>query len=343
MNRDHNHKGLFRRAAAVCLVGAILITSVLYGLSGCDAPEPPAPASDGVLRVVVTSFPAEEFARAVLGDLLNGSGGEPVVLERLGKTGQDLHAFEPSAADIRKLSGADILICIGSFAETWLDGAIRASGNRSLRVLSMTDVCELHEEEELPGLGEHDHHHDHGHGEGTQVEYDEHVWTSFGNMAHIVTAVRDTLTAALPEQAATLQANAASYLLELDALHADYQATVASAANPVLVIADRYPFAYLMRELGVVCYAAFPGCSSETQASFSTQVMLTETVRDLHLPVVLYVDFGVASVADAVSRATGVPVRRLWSGQVASDTGLSYLDMLRENLVSLRAALGVTG
>ena len=98
-----------------------------------------------------------------------------------------------------------------------------------------------------------------------------------------------------------------------------------------------------MRELGVVCYAAFPGCSSETQASFSTQVMLTETVRDLHLPVVLYVDFGVASVADAVSRATGVPVRRLWSGQVASDTGLSYLDMLRENLVSLRAALGVTG
>ena len=162
-------------------------------------------------------------------------------------------------------------------------------------------------------------------------------------MARIVTAVRDTLTAALPEQAATLQANAASYLLELDALRADYQATVASAADPVLVIADRYPFAYLMRELGVVCYAAFPGCSSETQASFSTQVMLTETVRDLHLPAVLYVDFGVASVADAVSRATGVPVRRLWSGQVASDTGLSYLDMLRENLVSLRAALGVTG
>ncbi len=153
MNRDHNHKGLFRWAAAVCLVGAILITSVLYGLSGCDAPEPPDPASDGVLRVVVTSFPAEEFARAVLGDLLNKSGGESVVLERLGKTGQDLHAFEPSAADIRKLSGADILICIGSFAETWLDGAIRASGNRSLRVLSMTDVCELHEEEELPGLG----------------------------------------------------------------------------------------------------------------------------------------------------------------------------------------------
>lgn len=343
MNRDHNHKGLFRRAAAVCLVGAILITSVLYGLSGCDAPEPPDPAADGVLRVVVTSFPAEEFARAVLGDLLNKSGGESVVLERLGKTGQDLHAFEPSAADIRMLSGADILICIGSFAETWLDGAIRASGNRSLRVLSMTDVCELHEEEELPGLGEHGHHHDHEHGEGTQVEYDEHVWTSFGNMARIVTAVRDTLTAALPEQAATLQANAASYLLELDALHADYQATVASATDPVLVIADRYPFAYLMRELGVVCYAAFPGCSSETQASFSTQVMLTETVRDLHLPVVLYVDFGVASVADAVSRATGVPVRRLWSGQVASDTGLSYLDMLRENLVSLRAALGVTG
>ena len=265
------------------------------------------------------------------------------MLERLGKTGQDLHAFEPSAADIRKLSGADIRSASAALPKLGWTERSAPPATAPLRVLSMTDVCELHEEEELPGLGEHDHHHDHGHGEGTQVEYDEHVRTSFGNMACIVTAVRDTLTAALPEQAATLQANAASYLLELDALHADYRATVASAADPVLVIADRYPFAYLMRELGVVCYAAFPGCSSETQASFYTQVMLTETVRDLHLPAVLYVDFGVASVADAVSRATGVPVRRLRSGQVASDTGLSYLDMLRENLVSLRAALGVTG
>ncbi len=341
MNR--NRKDLFRRAAVLWLAGAVLLTA-LCGLGGCGTRELSDPASDGILRVVVTSFPAEEFARSVLGNLLDEDGSESVVLERLGKAGQDLHAFEPSAADIRKLSGADILICIGNIAETWLDGAVHASGNQSLRILSMTDVCELHEEEELPGLEEeHDHHHGHDHGEGTQVEYDEHVWTSFGNMERIVSAVRDVLTEAIPAHADTLEANASACLRELDALSADYRATVAAAADPVLVIADRYPFAYLMRELGVVCYAAFPGCSSETQASFSTQVMLTETVRNLHLPAVLYVDFGAASVADAVSRATGVPVRRLWSGQVPSDTGLSYLAMLRENLTVLRAALGVEG
>lgn len=312
---------------------------LLIGMNSCATPARPDPADDGILRVVVTSFPAEEFARAVLGDLPEADADNPIMLERLGKAGQDLHDFEPSAADIRILSHADLLICIGSFAEPWLDKAIRASRNPSIRILSMTDVCDLQEEQPLPGAEDHDHHHDHDHDEGTQVEYDEHVWTSFGNAARIVTAVRDALAAVLPAHTELLGQNADIYLGKLKDLHDAYSAVVASAEDPVLVIADRYPFAYLMQELGIVCYAAFPGCSSETQASFSTQVLLTETVRDRHVPVVLYVDFGAASVADAVSRATGVPTRRLWSGQVPSDSGLTYLDMLRENLDALRAAL----
>ena len=329
-----------RRIAArvIGFLAALLI--LLTGLNSCTASARPDPAEDGILRVVVTSFPAEEFARAVLGELSEADADNPIVLERLGKAGQDLHDFEPSAADIRMLSRADLLICIGSFAEPWLDKAIRASGNPSIRILSMTDVCDLQEEQPLPGAEDHDHHHGHDHDEGTQVEYDEHVWTSFGNAARIVTAVRDALADVLPAHAELLGQNADACLDELNDLHDAYSAVVSSSEDPVLVIADRYPFAYLMRELDIVCYAAFPGCSSETQASFSTQVLLTETVRDRHVPVVLYVDFGAASVADAVSRATGVPTRRLWSGQVPSDSGLTYLDMLRENLDTLRAALG---
>lgn len=329
-----------RRIAARAGGFLVILLVLLTFLNSCTTPVRPDPADDGILRVVVTSFPAEEFARAVLGDLPEADTDNPIVLERLGKAGQDLHDFEPSAADIRMLSHADLLICISGFAEPWLDKAIRASGNPSLRILSMADVCDLQEEQPLPGSEDHDHHHGHDHDEGTQVEYDEHVWTSFGNAARIVTAVRDALTDVLPAHAEHLRQNADAYLGELDNLHDAYSAAVASVRDPVLVIADRYPFAYLMRELGIVCYAAFPGCSSETQASFSTQVLLTETVRDRHVPVVLYVDFGAASVADAVSRATDVPTRRLWSGQVASDSGLSYLDMLRENLDALRAALG---
>ena len=287
------------------------------------------------LRIVCTTFPQYDWTRQLLGDR-----ADDVELTLLLDNGIDLHNYQPTADDIIKIARSDLFIYVGGESDAWVNDLLETSQNSHVKALSMLACVDAKEEEAVEGMQEEAHECGHAHHE---AEYDEHVWTSFGNMARIVTAVRDTLTAALPEQAATLQANAASYLLELDALRADYQATVASATGPVLVIADRYPFAYLMRELGVVCYAAFHGCSSETQASFSTQVMLTETVRDLHLPAVLYVDFGVASVADAVSRATGVPVRRLWSGQVASDTGLSYLDMLRENLVSLRAALGVTG
>lgn len=300
----------------------------------------PDPSSDGVLRVVVTCFPAEEFARALLGEDLDG---EAVMLERLGKAGQDLHAFEPSAADILSISSADLLICIGGYAETWLEDAIRASKNPSLRVLSLMEVSDLLEEE-LPGM-DHDHGHDHGHDHdhehgGTEVEYDEHVWTSFHNAAHIAEAMETALCDLLPQAAEGIHSRAADYTSELESLHQAYAEVVASAETSVLVIADRYPFVYLMRELGLECYAAFPGCSSETQAGFSTQVMLTETVTEHGLPAVLYVDYGTASVAGAVSRATGAEVLRLWSGQVPSEEGLSYLDMLRENLDTLRRALG---
>lgn len=321
------------RILALCLCGMLCA-----GLVACSQP-PPDPAGDGILRVVVTSFPAEEFADSLLADMQDG---ETVTVERLGKTGQDLHAFEPSAADILKISSADLLICIGGYAETWLEDAIEASGNSSLRVLSMMDVCDLMEEEELPGLDhdhEHGHDHDHEHA-GTEVEYDEHVWTSFHNAQHILEAIAATLTELLPNHAATIRANATAYTEELEALRTAYEDVVSHASFDTLVIADRYPFAYLMEELGLVCYAAFPGCSSETQASFSTQVLLTETVKEHGLPAVLYVDYGAASVAGAVSRATDTQVLRLWSGQVPSEDGLSYLDMLRENLKSLRVALG---
>lgn len=334
------------------LLAALLLFTATAGLTGCDSALP-EPATDGVLRVVVTSFPAEEFARALLGDALDG---ETVVLERLGKAGQDLHAFEPSAADILSISQADLLICLGSYAETWLDKAVTASKNASLRVLSLMDVCDLQEEEVLPGMEDDHHDHDHGHGDhdhdedregdheheevvGTQVEYDEHVWTSFHNASRILTAMEGALCELLPSRAAQIGANAAAYRGELDSLHAAYAAVVESSPSRLLVIADRYPFAYLMEELGIVCYAAFPGCSSETQASFSTQVFLTETVSEHDLPAVLYVDYGAGSVASAVSRATGVPVLRLWSGQVESASGLSYLDMVRENLDVLATAL----
>lgn len=329
----------FFRSFALPFLAILLCLAAVAPSVGC-APLPD-PSSDGILRVVVTCFPAEEFARALLGEDLDG---ETVMLERLGKAGQDLHAFEPSAADILSISSADLLICIGGYAETWLEDAIRASKNPSLRVLSLMEVSDLLEEEELPGM-DHDHDHDHGHDHdhehgGTEVEYDEHVWTSFHNAAHIIGAMETALCDLLPQAAEGIRNRAADYTSELESLHQAYAEVVASAETSVLVIADRYPFVYLMRELGLECYAAFPGCSSETQAGFSTQVMLTETVTEHGLPAVLYVDYGAASVAGAVSRATGAEVLRLWSGQVPSEEGLSYLDMLRENLDTLRRALG---
>jgi zinc transport system substrate-binding protein len=232
-----------------------------------------------------------------------------------------------------------VFVYVGGTSDTWVESALKAAGNQGLVTVSMMDVCQAMEEE-MPEGAEGSAGGADGADGGTEVEYDEHVWTSLRNDRLILQAITDALIQVDPDRREEYQANAAAYdqqLAELDAAYADM---VAGAARNALLIADRYPFAYLMRDLGLTCYAAFPGCSSESQASFSTQVFLVEKVKELGLSYIFTVDNGQGSVAASVSQQTGATVLRLWSGQVLpEDQDMSYLDMLRENLENLIKAL----
>lgn len=325
--------------AALC----IIIGSVC-GMSGCGNGTPTrAPAEDGVLTVVCTTFPASEFASALLQDALlplaeeermqTGNRGDAYIIEYLYNMSGDMHGYEPTAADVQRIARADILVCVGGESEKWLVNAVTASGNTTVRIVKMMDVCEV-VQEEVPDGAETE-----AEENGTEVEYDEHVWTSIRNDKKIVTAIADALCAACPAGADKFRENEAAYLAQLSELDGQFEAMVQSAKRKELLIADRYPFVYLMRDYGLTCWAAFPGCSSETQASFATQVFLVEQVKSRALPVVFSVDNGAGSVADTVSKETGAKVLRLWSGQTVPEGDVTYLQMLRENLDALTRAL----
>lgn len=327
------------RVATLCL--AVLL-AVLCLCTGCGNTTRTDPSEDGVLRVVCTTFPGWEFCRAVTGIQADDAGKDGVEVLIISKQGQDLHGYEPSAADIGRIATADVFVYVGGTSDAWVENALKAAGNQSLVTVSMMEVCPVMEEEIPEGADDdHDDHSDSDSDHGTEVEYDEHIWTSIRNDRLIVQAIADALVQVDPAHEETYRANAAAYDEQLAELDAAYTDTVAGAARHTLLIADRYPFAYLMRDLGLTCYAAFPGCSSETQASFATQVFLVEKVKELGLPCIFMVDNGQGSVAASVSQQTGAEVLRLWSGQtLPEDPDMTYLDMLRENLENLKKALG---
>lgn len=316
----------------------LCLTLLCGGLIACNEPKL-NPANEGVLHVVCTNYAAYDLARSVVIPE-DDSHGAVIRILLLGRPGQDMHSYEPSAQDMITLSTADIVVSVGDTAEGWLTGALSASGNKDVRHVKMMEVCGIE--------GEHHHEdcdldHDHDHSELT----DEHVWVSVKNAERIARAISDAAIEVMGDINADLTQGIAArrdaYCAELLALDKQYADTVASAKRTELLIADRYPFAHLMHDYGLTCHAAFPGCSSETEASFATQTQLIETVKSLDLPYIFVIDGSDRKVAGTIAKETGAEILVLHSCQVVTEAEmearLSYLDIAKANLENLQKAL----
>ncbi len=330
-------KYVFRKSIVWTLFLLLVMTTGM--LSGCKEANPD-PRGDGVLTIVSTSYAGYDFARQITRDVPDGQ----VNLILLGKPGQDMHGFEPTAADIVNLSCADVLICLGGPNEAWLDTTLKSAMNESVLRVAMTEVCETMESTPTEGMETnslHDHDgHDHAAGESCGlIGADEHVWLSPNNAIAIVRAIGQALCEVDAGNQGTWSRATDTYVSELTALLDDYAVMMKTAVRKTILIADRYPFAYLVRDLGLTCYAAFPGCSSETSASFATQVFLIEKTRELSLPYIFIIDGSDGKVAEAVARETGASILTLDSCQVVTDRSQTYVSIMRKNLENLKKAL----
>ncbi len=294
------------------------------------------PANEGDLIVVCTNVAAWELAsEAIIPD--DSSHGAVIQVILLGRSGQDMHSYEPSASDIITLAGADLVVSVGDTAESWLASALSSSGNKDVHRVKMMDVCGIHGEHHDSDCAlDHDH-------EGLA---DEHVWLSLRNAQKIVRAIANTAAEIVKDINTDLTtgifAKRDAYCAELDALDKQYTDMIATAKRTELLVADRYPFAHLMHDYGLTCDAAFPGCSSETEASFATRTRLVETVKSLGLPYIFVIDGSNRKVAETVAHETGAEILLLHSFQVITEEELatvSYLDVMKANLENLRKAL----
>lgn len=312
----------------LCTLFAALTALTLLIASACDF------SSDGKLHIVCTIFPQYDWVR----ELTEGADNVEVTL--LEDSGVDLHNFQPSAADKVSILNSDLFVYTGGESDDWARTLLKNAEKdvRSLDLIEALGDRALTEEEGIEESGEHDHEH--------EDEVDEHIWLSVQNAKVLVSAITEALCGVDEDNAALYRENCENYLIELNELDEAFEETVSSAKRTVLVFADRYPFRYLAHDYGLTCYAAFSGCSAESEASFATILALVRHVEENSLPYVMVLESSTQGIAKQVidnteSKDQGILVLNSLQSVTREDigNGATYLDLMKEDLAVLKTAL----
>ena len=305
------------------------------------------------LSVVTTIFPIYDWVRQIAGD------SDDVEITLLLDSGVDLHSYQPTTQDILKVASCDVFVYVGGESDGWVEDALAQSMNPDMAVVNLVEAIgeDIKTEEIVEGMEhEHDEHDEDEHDEDEHDEdehehehddeVDEHVWLSLRNARKLVKVLADALAGADPANADAYAANAAAYGDSLDALDAAYADAVGAADYDTVLFGDRFPFRYLADDYGLSYYAAFAGCSAETEASFETIAFLSDKVDALRLPAVLTIEGTDHRIAETIvnntaSGSAAILTMDSMQGTTAADAaaGATYLDIMAQNLGVLKQAL----
>ena len=302
--------------------------------------------------IVCTTFPQYDWAKEVIGDKIDN-----YELTLLLDNGVDLHSYQPTVDDIKKIGEADMFIYVGGESDEWVEDALVTAQNKDICVINLMEVLgeNVKEEETVEGMQEekegieglfgdkeekvHDH-------EDGDKEYDEHVWLSVKNAKILTKAIADGLAKIDQSNAQTYKANADSYISELKQLDEEYAETVDKAPVKTVLFGDRFPFRYMVDDYGIRYYAAFVGCSAETEASFETISFLAGKADELELPAVITIEGSDKKLAETIVKNTAsgnMKILTMDSMQATTSKdaaeGITYISIMRKNLEVLREAL----
>ena len=286
----------------------------------------------GRVSVVATIFAPYDFARAIAGDRAD--------VTMLLPPGSESHSFEPTPQDTITVQDCDVFIYVGGDSDAWVDRILDSMDTGNMQVVTLMDCVDLVEEELKEGMEEDDE------GEGDEEEgdeLDEHVWTSPRNAKLIVQKISDAICEADAKNASYYKDNTSAYLKKLDELDAAFRGVVDGAARKTMIFADRFPFRYFADAYGLDYFAAFPGCSTETEPSAKTVAFLVDKVKDEQIPVVFHIELSNEKMADVICEATGAKKRLLHACHNVSkedfESGATYLSLMTKNIEPLREAL----
>ncbi len=341
----------------ICLFG------IAFGMTGCSEKEVQLQQDDDKIQIVCTVYPAYEWTMQILGER-----ADDFEVTWLLSKGTDIHNYQPSVADIAKIKQSDLFIYVGGESDAWVEDVLAADVSRDHKAIALMDsaglvLCEENDEGILQNDAhdhanehayDHDHDHDHDHDndhdhedeEQEMSEYDEHVWLSLKNACVIVDEIAGQITALMGDTTGIYRDNAAAYEEKLIALDAKYAQVIEAGEKDTLIFADRFPFRYMAEDYGLKYYAAFNGCSAETEASFETLTSMAEKVDALDVHYLILIDGSDEMFAKTVISVTDTGdqgILRMDSLQAVTkeerEDGLTYLQVMEDNLAVIQKAL----
>lgn len=304
------------------------------------------------ISVVATIYPQYAWLKEIL-----GNQADSLNLTLLVKNGMDLHSYKPSAADIATIAKADMIVYVGGESDKWIEKALEATPNEKRVQVNLLEALgdRVKAEEIVEGMQaeeEHEHHHEHAeehedeHHHHEEAENDEHVWLSLKNAEILVKKIAEAVANVDTAHAMEYHINAGLYIAKISALDAQYRAATDSAHFKTILFGDRFPFRYLVDDYGIKYFAAFVGCSAESEASFETVAFLAGKMDSLALPAIFTIDGSNGKIArailDASKKSKETPVLTLNSMQSIKNSQMdsaNYLDIMRENLEVIKKAL----
>lgn len=340
-------KNISKKIFGLILAGAVLIT-------GCTAKTEKKDKEDntkGKLKIVTTIFPEYDITRAIAKDKVD--------LELMIKPGVDVHSFTPTPQDIKTVQNSDIFVYGGTEHDKWVENLTKSIDMKNKKVVKLVDGIQQLEEESVDGM-KHEHHHDdkkedqhnhdhkhekedeHNH-KGEEKELDPHYWTSPKNAIQMVKTITNALVEKDPDNAEFYKENAENYIKQLEGVDKELHDVVDNAKIKKVVIADRFPFRYLFKDLGLEYRALFSGCSVESTASAGQIKKMVDYVKENKIPVVYHIEMGKGELAETVAKNSGAKVKLLHSIHTVTkedfDKGITYIDLMKQNVEALKEGL----
>ena len=294
------------------------------------------------LKIVATIFPEYDWAREIL-----GGTAENAEITLLLDSGVDLHSYQPTVEDLVKISDCELFLYVGGESDDWVESALETTANPNRKIINLLEILgdAVKTEETVEGMQE-DEHEDHE----DEPEQDEHVWLSLKNAQILVPAICQALQEADPGNQEAYAANTAAYLQKLSALDAAYRSVADGSTTKTILFGGRFPFRYLADDYGLKYYAAFVGCSAETEASFETVSFLARKVDEEGLPCVLTIEGTQHKIAETIVQNTAEKNQKVLTLDSMQSTtfkdaenGVTYLSIMEKNLAVLKEALGQGG
>ena len=321
-----------KKTKLLALVTCLML--ILFAFSAC-APKADVAASEGI-QIVSTIFPSYDFARQI-------TAGTNATVTLLLQPGEEVHSFDPTSQDIIRVQTADLFCYVGGENDTWVEN-ILSGLDASVHTFKMMDYVTLYEEELIEGMQpEAEEETTEATETGEEHEWDEHVWTAPVNAIAIVKAMTNELVAIDPANASAYQTNSDAYVKQLEALDQSFWDVVNAASRKTVVFADRFPARYFVEEFGLNYYAAFPGCSADTEPSAATVASLIDNVKTENIPYVFYIEMSNEQMADTVCEATGAQKLMFHTchnvTKAEFESGATYLTLMQNNVEALKAAL----